>query len=205
MSYLKEPQRAVSGVQRIIDGAHLRAPSSLIFPKLSRGLTRIGFCISCGYAEPLDGSSLTPVILFRRRVLHKVQGRLLPSRTINQGVDMGRSFSVYLFCFAMDPLFHYLNRIPGVISVQAYVDDITNAGTAADPRWIYDVADVYQRIASASFHIDSHACFRAVVNDDMRFQPRLVTTEELLRYWPTIADLRIRHFARSSIVQYAAR
>ena len=50
-------------------------------------------------------------VLFRRRVMHKVQGRLLPSRTIPQGVDMGRSFSVYLFCFAMDPLFHYLNRI----------------------------------------------------------------------------------------------
>ena len=44
---------------------------------------------------------------------------------------MGRSFSVYLFCFAMDPLFHYLNRIPGVISVQAYVDDTTIAGTAS--------------------------------------------------------------------------
>ena len=90
----------------------------------------------------------------------------------------------------MDPLFHYLNRIPGVISVQAYVDDTTIAGTAADPRWIYDVAGVYQRNASAGFHIDSHACFRAVVNDDMRFQPRLVTTEELLSYWPTIADSR---------------
>ena len=58
-------------------------------------------------------------VLFQRRVSHKVQGRLLPSRTIRQGVDMGRSFSVYLFCLAMDPLFTYLNRIPGVISVRA--------------------------------------------------------------------------------------
>ena len=32
----------------------------------------------------------TKFILFRRRVTHKVQGRLLPSRTILQGVDMGR-------------------------------------------------------------------------------------------------------------------
>ena len=53
-------------------------------------------------------------------VTHKVQGRLLPSRAILQGVDMGRSFSVYLFCLAMDPVFHYLNRIPGVISVQVF-------------------------------------------------------------------------------------
>ena len=41
-------------------------------------------------------------VLFHRRVRHKVQGRLLPSRTILQGVDMGRSFSVFLFCLAMD-------------------------------------------------------------------------------------------------------
>ena len=32
------------------------------------------------------------------------------------------------FAFAMDPLFTYLNRIPGVISVQGYVDDTTIAG-----------------------------------------------------------------------------
>ena len=33
--------------------------------------------------------------------------------------------SVFLFCFAMDPLFHYLNRIPNVLAVEAYVDDTT--------------------------------------------------------------------------------
>ena len=101
--------------------------------------------------------------LFQRKVIHKVQGRLLPSRTIRQGVDMGRSFSVYLFCFAMDPLFHYLNRIPGVISVQAYVDDTTIAGVAEDPMWLHEVAEAYQSISTAGFHIDSHSCFRACV------------------------------------------
>ena len=80
--------------------------------------------------------------------MRKVQGRLLPSRTIRQGVDMGRSFSVYLFCFAMDPLFHYLNRIPGVISVQAYVDDTTIAGVARDPTWLHEVAEVYRRVST---------------------------------------------------------
>jgi len=64
-------------------------------------------------------------VLFERQVAHKVQERLLPSRIIRQGVDMERSFSVFLFCFAMDPLFHYLNCIPYVLSVQAYVDDTT--------------------------------------------------------------------------------
>ena len=87
----------------------------------------------------------------------------------------------------MDPLFHYLNRIPGVISVQAYVDDTTIAGIASDPRWLHDVAEVYRRVATAGFHVDSHSCFRACVNDNMKFTPRLVTTEELVEYWPAVA------------------
>lgn len=53
---------------------------------------------------------------------------------------MGRSFSVYLFCLAMDPLFVYLNRIPGVISVQGYVDDTTIIGNAQNPDWMIQTA-----------------------------------------------------------------
>ena len=61
-------------------------------------------------------------ILFGRLIRHKVQGRLLPPRAVHVGVDMGRSFSVFLFCLAMDPIYHYLNRIPRVMSVQGYID-----------------------------------------------------------------------------------
>ena len=45
---------------------------------------------------------------------------------------------------------------------------------------------MYQRISTAGFHIDNHSCFRACVNDNMRFTPRVVTTEELVEYWPAI-------------------
>ena len=45
------------------------------------------------------------------------------------GVDMGRSFSVLLFRVAMDPVLTYLNRVPGMLTVQGYVDDTTMAGT----------------------------------------------------------------------------
>ena len=86
-------------------------------------------------------SAYTKFILFHRRVSHKVQGRLLPSRTIMQGVDMGRSFSVYLFCLAMDLLFTYLNRIPGVLSVQGYIDDTTIAGDAQCLEWLTTVSE----------------------------------------------------------------
>ena len=39
---------------------------------------------------------------------------------------------------------------------------------------------------TAGFQVDSHNCFRAVVNDTMRFTPRLVTTEEILNHWPAV-------------------
>ena len=57
-------------------------------------------------------------ILFGRSIRHKIRGRLLPPRFVKTGVDMGRAFSVFLFCIGMDPVLTVLNRIPGVITVQ---------------------------------------------------------------------------------------
>ena len=185
MSYFKEP-RAVAEIQRTLDGDR---PACALLADLSKAFERVNphwiLHLLRIRGAPRWVLTYARFVLFHRRVMHKVQGRLRPSRTIRQGVDMGRSFSVYLFCFAMD---HYLNRIPGVISVQAYVDDTTIAGIASDPKWLHDVADVYRRVASAGFHIDSHSCFRACLNDNMKFPPRLVTTEELLDYWPSVAN-----------------
>ena len=75
-------------------------------------------------------------------------------------VDMGRSFSVYLFCLAMDPLFTYLNRIPGVLSVQGYIDDTTIAGDAQCLEWLANVSECYSSLR-AGFVVDPHSCFRA--------------------------------------------
>ena len=162
MSYFKEPQRAVAEIQRILDGDH---PACALLADLSKAFERVNphwiLYLLRIRGAPRWVLTYARFVLFHRRVMHKVQGRLLPSRSIQQGVDyMGRSFSVYLFCFATDPLFHYLNRIPGVISVQAYVDDTTIAGIAGDPSWLHDVAEVYSCVASAGFHMDSHSCFR---------------------------------------------
>ncbi len=185
MSYFKEPQRAVAEIQRILDG---NFPACALLADLSKAFERVNpywiLHLLRIRGAPRWVLAYAKFVLFHRRVMHKVQGRLLPSRTIRQGVD--RSFSVYLFCLAMDPLFHYLNRIPGVISVQAYVDDTTIAGVARDPTWLQKVAEVYQRVSTAGFHIDSHSCFWACVNDNMRFTPRVVTTEEIVEYWPEI-------------------
>ena len=122
--------------------------------------------------------------LFHRRVSHKVQGRLLPSRTIMQGVDMGRSFSVYLFCLAMDPLFTYLNRIPGVISVQGYIDDTTIAGNTQCLGWLEEVAHTYECLKTAGFVVDAHSCFRACVTIQNRRRPGTMNSNEIENVWP---------------------
>ena len=104
-------------------------------------------------------------ILFGRLIRHKVQGRLLPPRAVHVGVDMGRSFSVFLFCLAMDPIYHYLNRIPRVMSVQGYIDDNTIAGPGHDIAWVGRVHYCYQCCSTAGFQIDQHSCWQAISSD----------------------------------------
>ena len=129
-------------------------------------------------------------MLFHRRVTHKVQGRLLPSRTLRQGVDMGRSFSVYLFCLAMDPLFTYLNQIPGVLAVQGYVDDTTIAGDGQDLTWIENVESCYQALQTAGFVIDPHACYFAGVVINNRDIPHKCLSASVDVAWPGLLQTK---------------
>ena len=101
---------------------------------------------------------------------------------------MGRSFSVYLFCLAMDPLFVYLNRIPGVITVQGYVDDTTIIGNAQDPDWLASVADCYQDLATAGFVMDQHSCFRGCITTHNKFPPRCCSVAFSSAQWPSLRD-----------------
>ena len=72
----------------------------------------------------------------------------------SEAVGVGRSFSVFLFCFAVDPLFRYLNRIPEVLAVEAYVDDTTIIGNAQSLEWIQKVSDTYRKVKTAGFIVD---------------------------------------------------
>ena len=189
MSMFKEPQRAVTGIQNLLDSD--KATCSLL-ADLSKAFERVNphwiLRLLRIKRAPRWVITYTKFILFNRRVTHKVQGRLLPSRTILQGVDMGRSFSVFLFCFAMDPVFHYLNRIPEVLAVEAYVDDTTIIGNAQSLEWIQKVSDTYRKVKTAGFIVDSHTCYRALPNSVMRFSPQKLTDEELLVEWPNILE-----------------
>ncbi len=102
---------------------------------------------------------------------------------------MGRSFPVFLFCFAMDPFFHYLNQIPRILSVQAYVDDAT---IVADAQRLDGACKVssYQKVKTAGFIIESHYCYRSLRNSVMKFGPKQFTDEDLNREWPSLAGSR---------------
>ena len=114
MSNFRKPQRAVMAVQSILDSEQasfaLQADLAKAFERLNPHwilrLMRIKRALRwvIRYAE---------FVLFDRRVAHKVQGRLLPSKVLLQGDDVGRSFSVFLFCMAMDPLCVY-QHLPSI-------------------------------------------------------------------------------------------
>ena len=148
----KEPQKAVSCIQKILDGD---TAATALLADLSKAFERVNpywiLELLRIRRAPRWLYAYAKFVLFHRRVSHKVQGRLLPSRTVRQGVDMGRSFSVYLFCLAMDPLFTDLNRIPGVISVQGYIDDTTIVGNSHSLSWLEEVAYTYECLRSAGF------------------------------------------------------
>ena len=189
MSCFKEPQKAVTAIQTILDGS---GPACALLADLSKAFERVNpywiLELLRIRQAPRWLISYTKFVLFDRWVTHKVQGRLLPSRVILQGVDMGRSFSVYLFCLAMDPLFVYLNRIPGVITVQGYVDDTTIIGKAQDPDWLLTVAECYQGLTTAGFVMDQHSCFRGCITTNNKFPPRCCSTVFLNAHWPSLGD-----------------
>ena len=62
----------------------------------------------------------------------------------------------------MDPVLTYLNRIPGMLAVQGYVDDTTMVGdTTAGMQWLSDGWQVCTRLRSAGIQIDEHHCWQA--------------------------------------------
>ena len=151
----KEPQHAVHAIQALLDST---TPMAALLVDLSKAFERVNpywiLRILRMRRAPTWVCNYARYILFGRLIRHKVQGRLLPPRAVHVGVDMGRSFSVFLFCLAMDPIYHYLNRIPRVMSVQGYIDDNTIAGPGHDIAWVGRVHYCYQCCSTAGFQID---------------------------------------------------
>ena len=116
---------------------------------------------------------------------------------------MGRSFSVYLFCLAMDPLFTYLNQIPGVLAVQGHVDDTTIAGDGQDLDWIGRVESCYQALQTAGFVIDPRACYYAEVVINNRALRHKCLSASVDAAWPGL--LRTQSFPTTMAALLAKR
>ena len=163
LNVFREPQQGVHNIQEIIDSDANVVTLSL---DLSKAFERINpwwiLHILSIRGAPYWVLQYTKYILFDRRSKQKVQGKLLPAKVILTGVDMGRSFSVLLFCIAMDPILQYLNCVPGILCVQGYVDDTTMSGdTKDDLNWLTVVGSLCESLASAGIMVDPHRCWRA--------------------------------------------
>ena len=163
LNEFREPQQGVHNIQEVLDSHTAAVALSL---DLSKAFERINpywiLHILAIRNAPYWVIQYTKYILFGRRAKQKVQGKLLPAKEIATGVDMGRSFSVLLFCIAMDPILSYLNQIPGVLRVQGYVDDTTLVGdTRESLQWLYEVGQLCSHLLSAGIKVDPHSCWRA--------------------------------------------
>ena len=179
MNCFKEPQHAVNAIQTLLDSD---VPMAALLVDLSKAFERVNpywiLHILQMRGAPTWVCNYAKYVLFGRLIRHKVQGRLLPPRAVHVGVDMGRSFSVFLFCLAMDPIYHYLNRIPRVLSVQGYIDDNTIAGPGNDIEWVQGVQTCYQVCRTAGFQIDPHSCWQAVCSDCPPFATQTITERQ---------------------------
>ena len=129
LNNFREPQEAVLSIQQDLDGD---GPKAALFIDMVKAFEKINphWAIDVMLARgcPVWLVQYAMYLFTGRRVLHKVGGQLLPLRIIRQGVDMGRAFSVFLFCLAMDPVYWHLNKIPDIVNVKGYVDDCTAVG-----------------------------------------------------------------------------
>ena len=121
------------------------------------------------------------LLLFERRIRHKVQGRLLPPRAVHSGVDMGRSTSVYFFCLAMDPIFVALHHVPRVLLVAGYVDDTTIVGQQSDPQWIKEVFAFIDSWSTAGVMMDAHTCWQVGLSTEPLPEQKLLRFEDISR------------------------
>ena len=180
LNHFREPQSATLAVQAALDST---SPRAALFLDLAKAFE----CVNAHWIlrllfikqAPSWVIQLAQRVFFGRSIRHKVQGRLLPPRTVHSGVDMGRSSSVFFFCLAMDPIFVYLNRIPQCVLVAGYVDDTTIVGEAhSDFNWISQILQACSSWASAGFRIDMHGCWHiGYCSSYLENQNRLLTVD----------------------------
>ena len=139
-------------------------------------------------------------ILFGRRVLHKIQSTYRPPLAIHNGVDMGRAFSVLLFCIAMDPWYYHVHQIPRVLINRGYMDDNATGGTGLD--WLFQAQTLFfQKISDAGFVVLSHHCYTVEIISTPPYQtPCFLSCEPVICH--PLSDLHICAFVRDLAVSF---
>ena len=75
---------------------------------------------------------------------------------------MGNALAPWIFCLAIDPIVRYANRIPGVIKMNAYMDDTNTAGKGK--AWLKQMQTVWEIMKPAGLIIAKHNCIEILCN-----------------------------------------
>ena len=104
LNHFREPQKAVLSIQQDLDDT---GPRAALFIDMAKAFEKVNphWAVDVMLARgcPTWLVQYAMYLFTGRRVVHKVGGQLLPPRITRQGVDMGRAFSVFMFCLAMIP------------------------------------------------------------------------------------------------------
>ena len=185
MSMFKEPQRAVTGIQNLLDSS--RATCSLL-ADLSKAFERV----NPHWIMRLLRIKRAPkwVITYTRFILSKSHSQgarqVTPQSDNPPRSRHGTFFLGLLVLLCHGSSFSLPQPYPQSLAVEAYVDDTTIIGDVQSLEWIRKVSDTYQKVSTAGFIVDSHTCYRAFQNSVMRFAPKKLTDEELLTQWPGV-------------------
>ena len=106
----------------------------------------------------LTGFSLTAGTSSLDVKSYKIKSHFRPPLAIHNGVDMGRAFSVLLFCVAMDPWYHYVHRIPRVLTNRGYMDDNATGGLGL--QWLPEAQKLINHFSTAGLVVLTHSCYK---------------------------------------------
>ena len=159
LNLFREPQFNYLDIQHFLDNAtHLH---SVLLSDLAKAFERVNphwiMHVLVARATPYWILTYCRHILFGRKVLHKIKSHFRPPLAIHNGVDMGRAFSVLLFCVAMDPWYHYVHRIPRVLTNRGYMDDNATGGLGL--QWLPEAQKLINRFSTAGLLVLTHSCY----------------------------------------------
>ena len=159
LNVFREPQFNYLEIQSLLDSPLNQ--SSVLLSDLAKAFERVNphwiMHVLFVRGAPFWVLSYCRHILFGRRVLHKIRSSFRPPLALHNGVDMGRAFSVLLFCVAMDPWYHHVHTIPHVLVNRGYMDDNATGGRGL--LWLTKAEQLIESFSSAGFVVLKQSCY----------------------------------------------